>query len=69
MLDDENNITLMWVPGHSGTAGNEEADRCANTGRDSNRLTDIVPSDDLKSWLREKVNNAWRRNQENLREC
>lgn len=61
VLDDNENITLMWVPGHSGIAGNEEADRCANTGRDSARLTDTVPSDDLKSWLREKINNAWRR--------
>ena len=31
-LAQTNNVTVMWVPGHRGIQGNDEADQLANTG-------------------------------------
>jgi ribonuclease HI len=31
-LSKSNNVTLMWIPGHQGIPGNEEADRLAKEG-------------------------------------
>jgi ribonuclease HI len=33
-----NTVTLVWVPGHMGVVGNEEADRCARAGAENDLI-------------------------------
>lgn len=42
------NITLCWIPGHTGISGNEEADRLAKNAAGLDALTIPVPAMDLK---------------------
>lgn len=55
------NITLCWIPGHTGISGNEEADRLAKSAADLDALTIPVPAMDLKVWAKNKIVVAWER--------
>jgi ribonuclease HI len=46
ILGNSNNITISWVPGHSGIDGNEKADELANTGASLNNVSIITPIPD-----------------------
>lgn len=60
LIDDETkNVTLTWIPGHTGIPGNEKADALANLGRTSRRLTRGVPGADAKHWVKTTVQNSW----------
>ncbi|KAJ8910213.1 hypothetical protein NQ315_014504 [Exocentrus adspersus] len=68
-LGQRNKIRLVWVPGHSGVAGNEEADVLARKGS-SDTLTGPEPAiglpysyplGSIDNWTREKCQEDWSR--------
>ncbi|XP_072398193.1 uncharacterized protein [Diabrotica undecimpunctata] len=58
-----NNYTaqFLWVPSHIGLQGNEEADRTAQQARNSETASEVrdVVLNDLKSFIKVKVENLW----------
>ncbi|KAJ8911751.1 hypothetical protein NQ315_003651 [Exocentrus adspersus] len=68
-LGQRNKVRLAWVPGHSGVAGNEEADVLARKGS-SDTLTGPEPAiglpysyplGSIDNWTREKCQEDWSR--------
>ncbi|KAJ8909966.1 hypothetical protein NQ315_005973 [Exocentrus adspersus] len=68
-LGQRNKVRLVWVPGHSGVAGNEEADVLARKGF-SDTLTGPEPAiglpysyplGSIDNWTREKCQEDWSR--------
>ncbi|KAJ8911222.1 hypothetical protein NQ315_014934 [Exocentrus adspersus] len=68
-LGQKNKVRLVWVPGHSGVAGNEEADVLARKGS-SDTLTGPEPAiglpysyplGSIDNWTREKCQGDWSR--------
>ncbi|KAJ8914241.1 hypothetical protein NQ315_003606 [Exocentrus adspersus] len=68
-LGQRNKVRLVWIPGHSGVAGNEEADVLARKGS-SDTLTGPVPAiglpysyplGSIDNWTREKCQEVWSR--------
>jgi ribonuclease HI len=49
----ENQITLLWVPGHMSIPGNEQADEEAKTALDDEmQQKEAYPPKDLEKWLK-----------------
>lgn len=60
ILDNGNDVTFVWIPGHCGVQGNESADQLASLGRSNRRyLTKEVPGPDAKKWVKHIVRQAW----------
>ncbi|XP_065073052.1 uncharacterized protein LOC135697366 [Ochlerotatus camptorhynchus] len=55
------NTVFIWLPGHCGVKGNEEADHLAGTGRRMTKYTRKVPGQDLKKWVTKTVDQSWSR--------
>ena len=55
-LADGNHITLVWVPGHSGVIGNENADALAREGSSKNPIASIPAIPLPKSWFKANLN-------------
>nr|CAI5858778.1 unnamed protein product [Callosobruchus analis] len=55
------NIKLIWVPSHPGIAGNEQADRLAQKGRDQNRVhqNNDIPGRRFLGMIKDKLWNQW----------
>lgn len=60
-----NSVKLIWIPGHSNLAGNEEADRLANLGSAINitepvlRLGHFYSKDVVEQWIRNLALDYW----------
>lgn len=55
-IDSKNyNITLCWIPGHTGIKGNELADKLANKGRQQSNENPHVPAHDAIKWINKET--------------
>jgi ribonuclease HI len=63
LLDEESRIvSLIWIPGHKGVAGNEQVDiEAKSTFEDTLHPTKRIPPRDLSKWLtiKELKNERW----------
>ena len=62
-IGQKNNLTVLWIPGHSNLHGNEEADRLANMGSATTdvQLMTTLPIGTFihKQWTESWIQNKW----------
>lgn len=54
-------VTLVWIPGHTGIAGNDLADEAAKRANELEPVDFPVPRQDLLLWAHGKIKAAWDR--------
>lgn len=61
----DNEVTIMWIPAHSGIEGNEQADALAKRGADKEHIEIIIPTSDailngaIEKWFEEERRAEW----------
>ena len=66
-LAKDNQVTVLWTPGHGGVKGNETADRLAKLATKQNPtglesaigISNRSVTEDIKKWLAEKHQEEW----------